>query len=126
MSTNQKVSEKVLYPDLSYTLVGILFSTHNELGPFAREKQYNDLIEDKLKEAKVLYKREYKISESGNILDFMIDNKIVLETKSTRVITKEHYRQIQNYLQITGLKLGILVNFGNRYVKSIRVLRKDS
>ncbi|MFH0755119.1 MAG: GxxExxY protein [bacterium] len=114
MITNLKISDKVLYPELSYVLVGILFSTHNELGHFAREKQYNDLIENKLKETKILYKREYKISESGNVLDFMIDNKIILETKSTRIITREHYRQIQNYLQITGLKLGILVNFGNR------------
>lgn len=126
MATNQKVSEKVLYPELSYTLVGLLFSTHNELGPFARERQYNDLIENKLKESGVVYKREYKISDSGNILDFLIDNKIILETKSTRIITREHYRQIQNYLQVTGLKLGILVNFGNRYLKPVRVIRKDS
>jgi len=124
MTTN-KTDEKVLYPELSYTLVGILFSTHNEIGPFAREKQYNDLIETKLKESKIPYKREFIISDSGNILDFLIDNKIILETKATRIITKEHYRQIQNYLQATGVKLGILVNFSNRYVKPIRVLRMD-
>ncbi|TSC69839.1 MAG: GTP-binding signal recognition particle [Parcubacteria group bacterium Gr01-1014_46] len=124
MATN-KIQEKVLYPELSYILVGVLFSTHNEIGPYAREKQYNDLIEIKLKESKVPYKREFKIADSGNILDFLIDNKIILETKATRIITKEHYRQIQNYLQATGIKLGILINFSNRYVKPIRVLKMD-
>lgn len=124
MVTN-KISDKVLYPELSYFLVGILFSSHNELGPYAREKQYGDLIENKLKESKVVYKREFKIADSGNILDFLIDNKIILEIKSTRTITREHYRQIQNYLQSTGFKLGILVNFRNRYLKPIRVLKKD-
>ncbi len=124
MATN-KIHEKVLYPELSYILVGILFSVHNEIGPYAREKQYNDLIEIKLKESKIPYKREFKISESGNILDFLIDDKIILEAKSTRIITKEHYRQIQNYLQATGIRLGILVNFSNRYVKPIRVLKQD-
>lgn len=124
MTTN-KTQEKVLYPELSYILVGILFSTHNEIGPYGREKQYNDLIETKLKESKVQYKREFRIADSGNILDFLIDNKIILETKATRIITKEHYRQIQNYLQATGVKLGILVNFSSRYIKPIRVLRMD-
>ncbi len=124
MVTN-KTNEKVLYPELSYSLTGILFSCHNELGPYAREKQYSDLIENKLKETNIIYKREFSIGDSGNILDFMIDDKIVLEVKSTRAITKDHFRQIQNYLQVTRLKLGILVNFGNRYIKPIRVLRVD-
>ena len=124
IATN-KMPKKVLFPELSYLLVGILFSVHNEIGPYAREKQYNDLIEIKLKESKIPYKREFVIADSGNILDFLINNKIILETKSTRIITKEHYRQIQNYLQVTGIKLGILVNFSNRYIKPIRVLRMD-
>jgi GxxExxY protein len=127
METNKKtINEKVIYPELSYTLTGILFSTHNELGEYAREKQYGDVIERKLKEIKIPYKREIAISDSGNILDFIIDSKIALELKSVRIITKDNYRQIQNYLQQTGLKLGILVNFRSKYLKPVRIIRIDS
>jgi len=121
-----KVSKKVIYPKLSYTIVGILFSVHKELGSYAREKQYGDAIEHTLKEQHIMYKREFPIAESGNILDFLIEDKIVLELKSVRAFTKEHYRQIQNYLQHTNLKLGLLVNFRTARLRPVRVLRLDN
>ena len=123
IATNNKVSEKVLHPELSYQITGILFNVHNELGPYAREKQYGDLIERKLKECKIPYEREVNIGDSGNILDFIIDKKIILELKAIRILTRESYRQTQNYLQQTGLDLGLLVNFRNKYVKPARIIR---
>lgn len=126
MATNNKINEKVLYPELSYKITGILFNIHNELGPYAREKQYGDLIEEKLKESKIPYLREKNIGDSRNILDFIIDDKIVLELKAVRILTREHYRQIQNYLQQTNLNLGLLVNFRNKYIKPARVIRINS
>lgn len=126
IATNKTIDEKVLHPELSYIITGILFAVHNELGQYAREKQYGDLIEVKLKEAKILYKRELSIANSGNILDFVVDNKIVLELKSARILTKEDYRQTQNYLQQTNIKLGILVNFRPKYLKPVRIIRIDS
>ena|ERR1035437_2965668 len=126
MTTNRNISEKVLHPELSYIITGILFAVHNELGQYAREKQYGDLIEVKLKESKIPYKREITVADSGNILDFIIDNTIALELKSARILTKENYRQIQNYLQQTQLKLGLLVNFRPKYLKPMRIIRIDS
>ena len=119
---NKKVGEKVIFPELSYTINGILFSVHNDLGRFAREKQYGDLLEKKLKEINMSYKRELPISDSGNIVDFIIDNKILLEIKSIRFLTKDSYRQTQNYLQQTGLKLGFLINFRSEYLKIVRII----
>ncbi len=127
MDTNNsnRVSKKVIYPELSYKIVGIFFNVQKELGLYAREKQYSDLIEKKLIEQNLSYKRELPISDSGNILDFLVEDKIILELKSTREITGEHYRQIQNYLQQTDVKLGILVNFRSQRLRPIRVLKLD-
>lgn len=126
INTNKKRVDKIIYPELSYTITGILFSVHNELGQYAREKQYGDLIEKKFDEIKIPYKRELAISNTGNILDFMVEDKIILELKNARILTKEHYRQIQNYLQQTQMKLGLLVNFRNKYLKPVRIIRIDS
>lgn len=126
MATNNKVSEKVLHPELSYKITGILFDVHNELGPYAREKQYGDLIEKKLKESKIPYKREVSIGDGGNILDFIVNEKMILELKAIRILTRENYRQIQNYLQQTKLDLGLLVNFRSKYVKPSRIIRIHS
>jgi GxxExxY protein len=127
MDTNmsKQTKDKIIYPELSYQITGILFDVHNELGQYAREKQYGDLLEKKLKEIKLPYKRELSISDSGNILDFIIDDKIILELKSIIAINRESYRQIQNYLQVTNIKLGLLVNFRSKYLKPIRVVRID-
>src|SRR3989344_6138485 len=119
MDNSDRKNNKIIYPDLSYKITGILFSVHNELGQYAREKQYGDLLEKKLKEIKLSYKRELPISDSGNILDFIIDDKIILELKSIVAINRDNYRQVQNYLQVTNLKLGLLVNFRTKYLKPI-------
>jgi len=119
-------NNKIIYPDLSYKITGILFAVHNELGEYVREKQYGDLLEKKLKEHGLLYKRELAISDSGNILDFVVDDKIVLELKSVKVVSRDNYRQIQNYLQATNIKLGLLINFRSKYLKPIRIVHIDS
>lgn len=123
MDTNKK--PELIYPELSYTLTGVCFAVHNELGPYAREKQYGNAIETKLKEIGIPYKRELQISDSGNIVDFLIDGKIVLELKSIRILSKMEYFQMQRYLQESKIKLGLLVNFRNKYIKPVRVIRID-
>jgi len=120
MATNKEL----LYPKLSYKIVGLAFDVHNELGQFAREKQYADLLEEKFRIENLAYKREMGVGDSGNIIDFLVgdEEKILLELKTVRVLGRAHFRQMQNYLQQTRIKLGLLINFSDKYLSPKRVL----
>lgn len=119
-------TNKVVLLKLSYIITGICFEVHNELGKFSREKQYCDLIESKLKDKKIPYKREYIVGKTGNRVDFLVNGEIVLEAKTKYFVTKDDYYQTQRYLQALNIKLGLLVNFRNSYIRPKRIIRIDT
>jgi GxxExxY protein len=130
MKTND--TNKIIYKELSYTINGLLFKVHNELGRFCREKQYCDLLENKLVKSGLSFKREKNVAVDGiennftNILDFIINDQVVVEIKAKPIITKDDYYQLNRYLEASKLKLGMIVNFRNKYLKPIRVIRANS
>ena len=77
-------------------------------------------------ELKTPYIREYVFNNSGNRVDFLIDNKIILEVKAARMITKDDYHQIQRYLQSLDKKLGLMVNFHTHYLAPKRIVRIET
>ncbi|OGZ63455.1 MAG: hypothetical protein A2402_00600 [Candidatus Staskawiczbacteria bacterium RIFOXYC1_FULL_37_43] len=121
--------EKVIYSDLSYKINGILFAVHNELGQFLNEKQYCDLIESYLKKININYRREKILppafegeAEGRNKVDFLIEDKIILEVKAKKLLITEDYYQVKRYLTALNKKLGILVNFRKKYIVPKRIL----
>ncbi len=124
--------KEILHKELSYKINGILFKVHNKLGRFRNEKQYADAIEEELKSAKVPHKREFFLEKSfageadnRNKVDFVIDNKIILEVKAKPITTKDDYFQSQRYLHSANYKLGILVNFRRQYLKPKRIINAN-
>lgn len=119
----------IIYKELSYKINGLLFNTHNFLGRFCREKQYVDYFTALLEKEKISHVREKVINNSimgGNIPDIIVDGKIIIEFKAKPFILKEDYYQLHRYLQDSKIKLGLLVNFRNKYLKPIRVIRANS
>src|SRR3989338_10408412 len=122
MYTND-ANAKLIYPELSYRINGVLFKAHNIIGRFGRESQYCDLAAKLFTEEKILFEREYVVADTGNRLDFFIEGIIIFEAKAKPVLTLEDYYQMQRYLQILDVKLGILVNFRQQYLHPKRILR---
>lgn len=127
------MDDKVLYKDLSYKINGILFAVHNELGRFKNEKQYSDKIEEYFGRLKIVYERERILPSSikqeiisRDRVDFIVDNKIVLEVKAKSFLSKEDYYQVRRYLSIINRKLGILVNFRAKYIVPKRILNSQA
>ena len=124
--TNKNKTKELLHPELSYKVCGVLFSVHNKLGRFCREIQYGDLLELELKNRGLFFEREKVLpiiqGDNSNKIDFCIENKILLELKSKKFITKEDYFQMMRYLKSSGLKLGLIVNFRSTYLKPKRVI----
>jgi len=123
---------EVVYPKTSYKIVGVMFRVHNELGRFCNERQYADAMEKEFKLANIQYEREKELSESfvgerkgRNIADFIIENKIAIEIKAKRFMSREEYYQVRRYLKSGDLKLGILVNFRETYLRPKRILNSS-
>ncbi|MBL8031068.1 MAG: GxxExxY protein [Candidatus Doudnabacteria bacterium] len=125
MDTNIDSIPELLFPELSYQITGALFRAHNALGPYAREKQYGDLLEKELVLLSLNYIRECRLGGSGNIVDFVVEDKVVVELKAKRILQREDYEQVQRYLQESVIRLGLLVNFRNKYIKPVRIVRID-
>ena len=132
MYPNSTNKNKVLHPELSYKIVGILFDVHNNLGRFRNEQQYSDAIELELKKLNIPYKRERRLYKSfegerdnRNIVDFIINEKIVIEIKAKRALLKEDYFQIKRYLISSNYELGLLVNFRTKYLAPKRILNRQ-
>lgn len=119
----------LVYPDLSYKIVGILFEIHNRLGGSFEEKYYQRAAEKLLKLNKLAFEKELKANiffEGDKIgkyfLDFLIEDKIILEFKTVPKLLPIHFRQVKSYLKVKNLQLGILANFRGEKVIYKRIL----
>jgi len=119
----------LIYPELSYIIIGILFEVFNNLGPSHKEKYYQKAVTVALKSAGAHFKQQvysplvFKNKKVGDyFLDFLIENKIILEIKSGEKFLKQNISQVYSYLKTSNLKLGILANFTKEGLKFRRIL----
>lgn len=124
--------DKVIYPELSYRIVGCLFEVYKELGSNHKEKFYQKAIRREFESKKIKFQEQlpiklnYKGKAIGiNFLDFLIEDKIILEIKTGRFFRKNHFEQVLDYLKSSNLKLGIIANFKKDGVQCYRILNDE-
>lgn len=86
------------------------------------------MLAQELTKANIAFVRESKVkgkigkySIGSYRPDFIIDDKIVVEMKAKPFITKDDYMQLLQYLRITDKRLGLLINFRNKFLKPKRI-----
>ncbi len=122
------MKQELVYPELSYEITGFLLEVHNELGRYCNEKQYSDHLENKLRKNKIRYEREkvlpasFEGEKNRNRVDFLVEDKLVIELKCKRMNERNDYYQVKRYLVALDKRLGLIVNFRDKYLRPRRVL----
>jgi GxxExxY protein len=127
-----KKRKDLIYPELSYKLVGLMFTVHNEIGGGLKEKTYEKALKVIFEKERIRFKEHVNMpitineEKVGNrFLDFLVEDKVIIELKAGEVFKSEYIRQVSEYLKATGLKLGLLVNFGRDKVAIKRVVNEN-
>ncbi len=124
----------LIYKELAYKVVGCAMEVHKVLGPGFLEAAYENAMKIELKilglkySAQVPYPIIYKgVHIKDYVCDLVVDDKIVIELKSMTKLGDVERAQIINYLKVTNLKLGLLINFGQKSLEYERfILTRDS
>jgi GxxExxY protein len=118
----------VIYPELSYRIMEAVFEVHNQLGPGFDGKIYGRAWITELKARAIPFESQkiipvrYKGKLMGHYrLDLEVANKIILELKAVAALNDLFKQQHTAYLKATGMRLGILINFGQRRVEYVRI-----
>ena len=109
----------MLYEELSGSILKAYFNVLNVLGTGYLESVYENALCIEFDELGIPYERQkhlnvdYKGHNIGDfIADLIVDNKIILELKAVTQLNAAHSAQLINFLTITKLKVGLLLNFG--------------
>lgn len=114
----------------TYEIIGIGMEIHRILGKGFLEIVYKDAFEYELRKRNIFFEREkeYIVQYKDIILphkfyaDFVVNNELIVELKSKSGIIEEHYSQVINYLAVSKLKVGLIMNFREKSLQYKRIV----
>lgn len=126
-----KTDRHFLYKDLSYKIIGAIYAVRNTYGSGQKELVYQNAFAEELEKQNIPFKREVSIKilsptsgkSMGNYkLDFVVDDKIIVEVKAMKFTPAKIEQQLYSYLKSTQYEVGFLVNFGSTRLYLKRVI----
>ena len=119
---------KYLHEGLTYKIIGCAMEVHNWLGPGFLESVCEDALCYEFKIAQIPFEKQIYLDVNyKNVTfkkrfkaDIIVDGEILIELKAIKKLTKNDESQLLNYLKVTGLKIGLLFNFGSSGLEKIR------
>lgn len=111
--------------EISKIVVNTAYDIHVRLGPGLLESVYEEILFYELTKQGLIVERQKAIPviwddlkmEIGFRADIIVEGKVIVELKSVEAITPVHPKQLLTYLKISGLKLGLLINFNEKLIK---------
>ena len=112
--------------EISLITVNTAYQIHYTLGPGLLESVYEEIMFYELSKQGLIVERQKEIPliwdelrmEIGFRADLIIENKVIVELKSVETVAPVHPKQLLTYLKVTGIKLGLLINFNEPYIKN--------
>ena len=111
--------------EISYKVIGAAIDIHKSIGSGLLESAYENALAYDLKDLGFNIKQQVSMpfiyqnvkQEVGYRLDLLVNNKLIIEIKAVEVLAPVHYAQLLTYLKLSGLKLGLLINFNSKTLK---------
>ena len=111
--------------EISKIIVDCCFKVHTQLGPGLLESVYEEVLSFEIISRGLKIERQKGIPviyndikmELGFRADIIVESKIIIELKSIEAIAPVHSKQLLTYLKLTGIKLGLLINFNEALIK---------
>ncbi len=112
--------------DITGKIVNVAYEIHQGLGPGLFESVYEMILFDQLTEAGFRVNRQVtfpvyyhtKKYQTGFRVDLLVNSAVIVEVKSVESLQPVHYKQLLTYLRLMNIKLGLLINFNEEYIKN--------
>lgn len=122
-------SAGLLHGEMTYCVIGLAMEVHNKLGVGFLEKVYENALMVAFRrdgihaqqQAPIKIHFEYVVV-GDYVADILIEDKLILELKAVEAITAIHRAQVINYLKATGIRLALILNFGNPKLQHERIV----
>ena len=117
------------HSDLTHSIIGCAMKVHSTLGNGFQEVIYQRALAIELEKAGITFRREQEMDifyDGHNIgirrVDFLVDNKVMVELKALTALEDVHMAQAINYLEAYNLEIGLLINFGAKSLQFKRLI----
>ncbi len=122
--------KELIHKELVYQIVGCAMKVHRELGYGFLEKVYENALMHLLDKENIHARQQHPVLVRFEdkivgeyIADILIEDKILIEIKTVEKTINVHYAQVLNYLKATGIRLGLLINFGPQKLEYERIIK---
>ena len=109
----------MMIDQLSFQIIGAAMTVHTVFGPGLKEKPYDECFGDQLSRPGLQFDRQVQFPvvwhgrrlQSTFRVDYVVKNAVIVEIKAVQGIHPVHVAQLRSYLKMSGLSLGLIINF---------------